>query len=121
MLTGLKHDKIKIFESAKRPMMLTWRNGAFLFKAEDDLRQDVLGLQIVKTLDLSWKDRELHKIRKQERRSGSEDNIWLDLNMTPYRVLQTPFCWNNISGDEFKEYGQGLKTEKTTRFFLIRP
>lgn len=104
LLTDLLHDKIKIFESAKRPMMLSWSNGAFLFKAEDDMRQDVLGIQIMQTLDLCWKDRESHNDRTVDaKRNGQDENIILDLNMTTYRVLATPFWWNNC--DEFKEYG----------------
>ena len=65
LLKDLDFEKIKIFESAKRPMMFSWSNGAFLFKAEDDLRQDVLGIQIMQMLDYSWKDRKFHKALAQ--------------------------------------------------------
>ena len=106
LLTGLKHDSVKIFESAKRPIMFSWSNGAFLFKAEDDLRQDVLGIQIMQTLDILWKDRELHRQRASLAcKNGADGGVHLDLNMTTYRVLATPYSWNNLLGDEFKEYG----------------
>ena len=57
ILTDLLVDKIRSLDSAKKPIMMEWRNGGLLFKAEDDLRQDVLGIQIVETLDTSWKSR----------------------------------------------------------------
>ena len=57
ILTDLQVDKIRSLDSAKKPIMMEWRNGGLLFKAEDDLRQDVLGIQIVETLDTSWKSR----------------------------------------------------------------
>ena len=76
LLSKLSIEKAKIFDSKKCPIMLTWENGSILFKAEDDLRQDVLGIQMLKVIDSIWKESGL-----------CESKYILDLNLTPYRTL----------------------------------
>ena len=38
ILTDLQVEKIRSLDSAKKPIMMEWRNAGLLFKAEDDLR-----------------------------------------------------------------------------------
>ena len=69
---------LHVFGSAKAPLLVTCINHEneeselkFLFKNGDDLRQDILTLQIIDIMDRIWLDNEL------------------DLAMTPYKVLVT--------------------------------
>lgn len=75
-------DKCRIMDSAKRPLWLVWSNpdpmasiscqtNAIIFKSGDDLRQDMLTLQVIRIIDVIW------------RREG------LDLKMLPYTCLAT--------------------------------
>lgn len=75
-------DECRIMDSAKRPLWLVWSNpdpmshisfptNAIIFKNGDDLRQDMLTLQVIRIIDLIW------------RREG------LDLKMLPYTCLAT--------------------------------
>ena len=83
-------EECKIMESAKRPLWLVWSNSdvspdadqdnndekedpklEIIFKNGDDLRQDMLTLQVIRIMDMIW--------RKAK----------LDLKMSPYTCLAT--------------------------------
>ncbi|CAG2164937.1 unnamed protein product [Oppiella nova] len=75
-------DECRIMDSAKRPLWLVWSNpdpmahiscptNAIIFKNGDDLRQDMLTLQVIRIIDLIWR----------------REN--LDLKMLPYTCLAT--------------------------------
>ncbi|XP_077998309.1 phosphatidylinositol 4,5-bisphosphate 3-kinase catalytic subunit alpha isoform-like [Glandiceps talaboti] len=81
-LGKLKIDDCKIMSSAKRPLWLCWENPdlmcealfedhKIMFKNGDDLRQDMLTLQVIRIMDSIWK------------------NEGLDLRMIPYGCLAT--------------------------------
>ena len=71
-------------DSAKKPLWLVWKNNdhlakdinyetnAVIFKNGDDLRQDMLTLQVIRIMDHIWRDQE-----------------GMDLRMTPYSCLAT--------------------------------
>lgn len=72
------YEKLHVFNSKKVPMMLTMKNAqpggqnlTLMFKNGDDLRQDILTLQIIQVIDKIW-------LRNN-----------LDLKMTPYKCLGT--------------------------------
>ena len=74
-------DKCKVMDSAKLPLWLTFEHPEspgellrIIFKAGDDIRQDMLTLQLVRAMDAMWK---------------SEG---MDLAMTPYACTAT---WND--------------------------
>ncbi|KAG1683794.1 Phosphatidylinositol 4,5-bisphosphate 3-kinase catalytic subunit alpha isoform [Nymphon striatum] len=75
-------EDCKILDSAKRPLWLVWKNpdpmaelvfkyNAIIFKNGDDLRQDMLTLQVIQVMDNIWQ------------------NEGMDLRMLPYRCLST--------------------------------
>lgn len=71
-------DKCTFFKSKKVPILLWLQNGykgggvhPVLFKNGDDLRQDILTLQLIQIMDKIWLEHNL------------------DLNMTPYKVIGT--------------------------------
>nr|KAG5710060.1 hypothetical protein BaRGS_030136 [Batillaria attramentaria] len=79
-LKELRVDKCKVMNSKKRPLWLVWSNSdsvgpdvSLIYKCGDDLRQDMLTLQILQLMD----------------------NIWqaegLDLRMNPYMCIATGF------------------------------
>ncbi|CAL8074635.1 unnamed protein product [Orchesella dallaii] len=82
-LGSLKVESCRIMDSAKRPLWLVWQNNdplaqkigigetAAIFKNGDDLRQDMLTLQVVRMMDELWRS----------------DN--LDLKMLSYTCLAT--------------------------------
>jgi phosphatidylinositol-4,5-bisphosphate 3-kinase len=82
LLGIINSSKCKILSSAKRPLLLSWKNKCeyanlyentfeLIFKHGDDLRQDMLTLQILKLMDSIWK------------------NEGLDLHMIVYDCLTT--------------------------------
>jgi len=84
MLGEVMVNQCKVMDSAKKPLWLVWKNpdpladklkgrekNAIIFKNGDDLRQDMLTLQVIRIMDVIWT------------REG------LDLRMTPYLCLAT--------------------------------
>ncbi|OTF74718.1 hypothetical protein BLA29_000662, partial [Euroglyphus maynei] len=82
-LDRLKAEHLRVMDSAKRPLWLEWLNSdpfaytsgvlvnAIIFKSGDDLRQDMLTLQVIRIMDQIWR----------------REN--LDLRMLPYNCLAT--------------------------------
>lgn len=82
ILGDLEVDKCKVFDSAKKPLWLVWKNpdplayiqhehNTIIFKNGDDLRQDMLTLQVIRVMDHIW------------------HTEGMDLRMTPYSCLAT--------------------------------
>ena len=83
VLGNIKVEECRQMDSAKRPLWLVWSNPdpmsnhiscptiAIIFKNGDDLRQDMLTLQVIRIMDLIWR----------------REN--LDLKMLPYTCLAT--------------------------------
>ncbi|XP_067658199.1 phosphatidylinositol 4,5-bisphosphate 3-kinase catalytic subunit alpha isoform-like [Haliotis asinina] len=82
VLGEIIQDDCRIMMSKKRPLWLVWRNPTpmqdiyqsdhnIMFKNGDDLRQDMLTLQVIRLMDTIWKDE------------------GLDLRMIPYGCLAT--------------------------------
>jgi len=81
-LGSLVAEDCRIMDSAKRPLWLVWKNPdplgnlmqsqySIIFKNGDDLRQDMLTLQVIRIMDSIWL------------------NEGLDLRMMPYACLST--------------------------------
>ncbi|XP_070560481.1 phosphatidylinositol 4,5-bisphosphate 3-kinase catalytic subunit alpha isoform-like [Ptychodera flava] len=81
-LGKVRIERCRILSSAKRPLLLSWANPdlmsealyedhQILFKNGDDLRQDMLTLQVFRIMDSIWK------------------NEGIDLRMIPYGCLAT--------------------------------
>ena len=75
---GLNVDKCRVLGSAKAPLWLEFRNAVagaaphvVIFKTGDDLRQDQLTLQLLRSMDALWRAR------------------GLDLRMSPYGCVAT--------------------------------
>lgn len=75
---GLHAQKCKYMDSKKLPLWLVWENDEeigppinVIFKVGDDLRQDVLTLQVIRIMDKMWK------------------NEGLDLLLNPYGCIAT--------------------------------
>merc|ERR1711871_1224474 len=78
---GGKVDCARVMDSKKLPIWLVFQNADprarsgkevnVIFKAGDDLRQDMLTLQLIRITDMMWKDNDL------------------DLKMSPYECLST--------------------------------
>jgi len=82
ILGQLEVSKCKVFDSAKKPLWLVWKNpdplaniqhdyNTIIFKNGDDLRQDMLTLQVIRIMDHIW------------------HTEGMDLRMTPYSCLAT--------------------------------
>lgn len=76
--TEFSVKKLAVFSSAKSPLAVLFVNSdrggdklKVMFKNGDDLRQDILTLQMIDIMDRIWLDNDL------------------DLAMTPYKVLLT--------------------------------
>ncbi|XP_064642151.1 phosphatidylinositol 4,5-bisphosphate 3-kinase catalytic subunit beta isoform-like [Lineus longissimus] len=77
-LRQLRHDKCKFMDSKMKPLWLVWENQDSmgsdvytLFKNGDDLRQDMLTLQILRIMDKLWQAE------------------GLDLRLIPYKCIST--------------------------------
>ena len=77
-VSGPRTEKCKIMDSKKMPLWLTMANSEvsagfipIIFKTGDDLRQDILTLQMIRVMDTIWLE------------NG------LDLRMKPYQVVAT--------------------------------
>ncbi|XP_025017100.1 phosphatidylinositol 4,5-bisphosphate 3-kinase catalytic subunit delta isoform-like isoform X2 [Tetranychus urticae] len=77
-LSTIKVDNCKLMDSKMKPLWLVFNNSdqgaddvSIIFKNGDDLRQDMLTLQMFRIMDKLWKDE------------------GLDLRLTPYRVIAT--------------------------------
>jgi hypothetical protein len=94
-LGPLRVDKCKYMDSKKLPLWLVFSNASggddvyIIFKAGDDLRQDMLTLQMIRLMDKLW--------------SGAE----LDLQMSPYGCVAT--------GDEIGMIEVVLNSETTAK------
>jgi hypothetical protein len=94
-LGALRVDKCKYMDSKKLPLWLVFTNASggddvyIIFKAGDDLRQDMLTLQMIRLMDKLW----------------SGDN--LDLQMSPYGCVAT--------GDEIGMIEVVLNSETTAK------
>ncbi|GAB6018709.1 Phosphatidylinositol 4,5-bisphosphate 3-kinase catalytic subunit alpha isoform [Chamberlinius hualienensis] len=82
ILGAVAVEECKILDSAKRPLWLVWLNpdpmsevfhprNSVIFKNGDDLRQDMLTLQVINIMDTIWR------------------NEGMDLRMLPYACLAT--------------------------------
>ncbi len=78
VIRDFNYSKLAVFKSKKLPMRLVGLNHQAggdrfisIFKDGDDLRQDILTLQVIGIMDKIWLANDL------------------DLAMTPYKVLQT--------------------------------
>jgi phosphatidylinositol-4,5-bisphosphate 3-kinase len=105
--TGVSPSDCKVFSSKKAPILLSTLNSQInapnyevLFKMGDDLKQDILTLQILRLFDKWWLE------------------AGLDLKMSPYQVLNTQdligyieFVQNSDTMKEiFDKYGGTLST-----------
>lgn len=77
-VSGPDYDQCKVMDSKKMPLWLTLKNSEdggelfpIIFKTGDDLRQDILSLQLIRVMDMIWLE------------NG------LDLRMKPYQVIAT--------------------------------
>ncbi|KAG2389032.1 hypothetical protein C9374_014432 [Naegleria lovaniensis] len=82
---GIIPEKCRVMDSAKRPLWLCFKNADetgddlyVMFKAGDDLRQDLLTLQVLRVMDQLWK------------KEG------LDLHMQPYGCICTGYMTGMI-------------------------
>uniref|UniRef100_A0A7N6AUT1 phosphatidylinositol-4,5-bisphosphate 3-kinase n=1 Tax=Anabas testudineus TaxID=64144 RepID=A0A7N6AUT1_ANATE len=78
LLSGINVDKCRYMDSKMKPLWIVYNNKllagdnlGIIFKNGDDLRQDMLTLQILKLMDLLWKEANL------------------DLRIVPYACLAT--------------------------------
>ncbi|RWS06961.1 phosphatidylinositol 4:5-bisphosphate 3-kinase catalytic subunit beta isoform-like isoform X1 [Dinothrombium tinctorium] len=78
LLGQIKTEKCKFMDSKMKPLWIVLSNTDYgaedcyiMFKNGDDLRQDMLTLQMLRVMDKMWKDE------------------GLDLRLTPYRVIAT--------------------------------
>jgi phosphatidylinositol-4,5-bisphosphate 3-kinase catalytic subunit alpha/beta/delta len=117
-VSGPRTDKCKVMDSKKMPLWLTMINSEtsagyipVIFKVGDDLRQDILTLQMIRVMDTIWLE------------NG------LDLRMKPYQVVATgdqsgiiEVVMNSETTAEIqKQYGGtlGALKKNTLKDFLV--
>lgn len=101
ILGSLMADKCRIMDSAKRPLWLVWKNPdplsslmqplySIIFKNGDDLRQDMLTLQVIRIMDSIWLNEGKHSVELLYLSLMQLILLTgLDLRMMPYACLST--------------------------------
>lgn len=102
-LARVRVDRCRVMDSKMRPLWLVWRNADrhaddahLILKNGDDLRQDMLTLQMIRIMDRLWKDE------------------GLDLRMSPYGCISTEHRFGMIEVVVDAETIANIQKEKGT-------